>query len=99
MTTPPSGRFRPLRELVDFWAKPIRAESLALFRILIGVNLLVCMLATFAPDLNHYTGRDGLIPARTMDDYLKRGRFCLLRGPVSKPYLEDWKAGTPETDP
>lgn len=76
--------------LYDFWTRPIRAEPLALFRILIGVFLLLSLLTSFGPRLPLDLGPDGLCPARAADDWIKRsGRFCLLRGPVNLPLLDE----------
>jgi HTTM domain len=78
------------RSLYEFWTRPIRAEPLALFRILIGVILLLSLLASLGPRLPLDLGPDGLCPGRATDDWVKRsGRFCLLRGPVNLPFLEE----------
>jgi hypothetical protein len=89
------------RALRDFWCKPVRAEPLALFRILTGLCLLGACLTGFAPHLGACCGPDGLYPAPALDDWLKRsGRFCLLRGPVSLPLLnrlpESWASAWAE---
>ncbi len=77
------------RMLYDFWTRPICAEPLALFRILIGIVLLLSLLTSFGPRLPLDLGPDGLCPGRAADDWIKRsGRFCLLRGPVNLPFLE-----------
>jgi hypothetical protein len=78
------------RTLWDFWARPVRAEPLALFRILLGAAGLLSVLGGLAPDLGLYLGRDGLCPPAGLDDWLREGgRFCLLRGPVGLPLLGD----------
>ena len=80
-----------LRSLCDFWTRPIRAEPLALFRILIGIAILSSLLTSLAPRLGRDFGADGLYPGRAGDAWLQRsGRFCLLRGPVNLPLLEDY---------
>jgi hypothetical protein len=77
------------RELHDFWAEPIRAEPLGLFRILLGLTLLGSLATGIGPRLVRYCGPDALLPAGAGDDWLRRtGRFCLLRGPVGIPWLE-----------
>src|SRR6202790_4667678 len=92
MTGPPA--FTPpnrglLRYLYDFWATPIRAEPLALFRIVIASIILLALLTSLGPRLPRDLGPDGLYPARAGDDWLKQsGRFWLLRGPVNLPLLE-----------
>ncbi len=79
------------RYLYDFWAKPVRAEPLALFRIGIGAILLLSLLTSLGPHLPRDFGPDGLYPAQTSDSRLTRdGAFCLLRGPVNLPLLEDY---------
>jgi len=90
------GNFNPLLDLVRFWARPIRAEPLALFRILMGANLLACMLLTYVPDLNHFLGKDGLCPPGPLEDFFNRGRFCLLLGPTSIPLLDGWPPNAKE---
>jgi Vitamin K-dependent gamma-carboxylase len=76
--------------LYDFWTRPIRAEPLALFRILIGVVILLSLLTSFGPRLPLDLGPDGLCPGRAADDWIKRsGRFCLMRGPVNLPFLDE----------
>jgi hypothetical protein len=81
----------PFRAFWDFWAKPIRAESLALFRILLGLTTLATILTGFGQSLTLTCGPDGLCPAKACDGWLAHtSRLCLLRGPVSLPVLSDW---------
>ncbi len=91
---PPSSleRRRSLRGiLVDFWTRPIRAEPLALFRILLGAITLLSLLFSLLPRLDLYLGPEGLCPPEALNSWLQRsGRFCLLRGPVSLPLLGHW---------
>jgi hypothetical protein len=76
---------------MDFWAKPIRAEPLALFRILLGATAVASMLFSLLPRMDRYLGKDGICPPEALDTWLKRtGRVCLLRGPVSLPLLGHW---------
>jgi hypothetical protein len=78
------------QELRDFWCAPIRAEPLALFRILLGLTLLGSLATGIGPRLVRYCGPDALLPAGAGDDWLRRGgRLCLLRGPIGIPYLEE----------
>ncbi len=78
-------------KLYDFWTRPIDARPLALFRILIGVVLLLSLLTSFGPRLPLDLGADGLCPGRAADDWVKRsGRFSLLRGPVNLPFLDEF---------
>lgn len=80
------------RALVDFWTLPLRAESLAAFRILLAATILLSQLTGLGRQLDTFCGPDDpLIPAETRDDWLARsGRICLLRGPVSVPFLGQW---------
>jgi hypothetical protein len=81
----------PLRAFWDFWTKPIRAESLAMFRILLGLTFLGNLLTGIGPSLKLTCGQDGVCPAEACDKWLAQtGRMCLLRGPVSLPILSDW---------
>ena len=50
---------RPWPVLVAFWTKPIRAEPLALFRILLGSTFLISLLMNVAPDLKLYLQMEG----------------------------------------
>ena len=79
-----------LRFLYDFWATPIRAEPLALFRIAMGTTILLSLLTSVGPNLARYLGPNGILPGQAMDDWQRRScRFCLLRGPVNVPLLDD----------
>jgi hypothetical protein len=79
------------RSLGGFWSQPIRAEPLALFRVLLGLTFLASLLTGIGPDLHRYCGPDGLCPAPAADEWLQStGRFSLLRGPTSVPLLGDW---------
>ncbi len=80
----------PLYALTAFWTRPIRAESLALFRILLGLTLLASQLTGIARTLAETCGPEGTCPAEIVDPYLRTGRFCLLSGPASLPLLSDW---------
>jgi hypothetical protein len=78
-----------LRAVVDFWTKPVRAEPLALFRILTGSVGFLSALCSLAPHLNRYLGEDGLCPTAALDSWLREsGQFSLLRGPVGIPLLD-----------
>ena len=48
-----------------FWHKPVRAERLALMRILLGLTLLAEQLIEFLPYLMEYYGPEGVAPAGT----------------------------------
>lgn len=81
----------PWRWFVELWTKPIRAESLAAFRILLAATILASQLTGLATQLTTACGPDPLIPPETRDSWLERsGRTCLLRGPVSLPLLGTW---------
>jgi hypothetical protein len=82
---------RLLRPFVDFWTKPVRAESLALFRILLGVTIIAALLSGIFRSMAHTCGPDGICPIEASDDYIKNGmRVSLLRGPVNLPLLDEW---------
>jgi hypothetical protein len=81
----------PWRAFVAFWTEPIRAESLAVFRIALGLTILGSQLTGIGPSLALFGGPDGICPAEAHDGWLSRsGRICLLRGPVSLPLLGEW---------
>ena len=83
---------RLLRELqpVAFWTKPVRAEPLAAFRILLGSTLFLSVLFSFLPRLGDYSGPNGLCSLEAAEPWLDRThRVCLLRGPQHVPFLED----------
>jgi hypothetical protein len=81
----------PFRIFWEFWTKPIRAESLAMFRILLGTVVLCNILTGIGQSLTFTCGPDGACPAEAADEWLQRtGKMCLLRGPVSLPVLSDW---------
>jgi hypothetical protein len=80
----------PLRAFWDFWTRPIRAESLAMFRILLGLTFLGNLLTGIGSSLSLTCGPDGICPPEACDAWLAQsGRLCLLRGPVSLPILSD----------
>jgi hypothetical protein len=81
----------PWRAFVAFWTRPIRAESLAAFRIALGLTILANQLTGIGPNLLFFGGPGGICPLEAHDDWLERThRLCLLRGPVSLPLLGDW---------
>jgi hypothetical protein len=76
---------------VAFWREPIRAEPLALFRILVGGTMLAMLFLSYLPRLGDDIGPDGLCPLEAVEPRLDRThRFCLLRGPQNVPYAEEW---------
>jgi hypothetical protein len=89
-----------LRWLLDFWTRPVRAEPLALFRILIGAFCFFSVASNMLPRLGRDLGPDGLCPVAAFtgwESYAKP-RFCLLRGPTNIRALDqclppDWLAG------
>src|SRR5262249_5870267 len=85
----PSGLWRRfVRVVLAFWCALIAAAPVALFRILIGVVLLTSTLSSLWPYLERYAGADGLCAPKALDEWLNRtGRFTMLRGPVSIPWL------------
>jgi hypothetical protein len=81
----------PVRLIWGFWTTPIRAESLAMFRILLGLTILGSVVTGIGSSLTYTCGPDGACPAEANDERLRRsGRICLLRGPVSLPVVTDW---------
>ena len=79
------------RSLVLFWTEPIRAEPLAVYRILLAAVILLSQLTGFVRHLSTMCGDDPLLPAETRDAWLtKSGRICLLRGPINLPFLGEW---------
>ncbi len=78
-----------LRSLYDFWSRPVAAEPLALFRILIGLVLLLSLLTSLGPRLALDLGPDGLYPVRAAIDGQRSGRSSLLLGPANLPLLEE----------
>ncbi len=61
-----------------FWHVPVRAESLGLFRILLGVALLTDQLFQLLPNLDEFFGPHGIAPAGLHDDYMvKYGRWTI----------------------
>jgi predicted DCC family thiol-disulfide oxidoreductase YuxK len=75
--------------LVRFWTAPVRAEPIALFRIVSALAILVGSLFGIAPSLGLYWGENGLIPGSVADGDLDRnGYISLLRGPVNIPILD-----------
>jgi hypothetical protein len=70
----------------DFWRKPVRAESLALFRIALGTTIFVSLL-TLIPDLDPFLN---VCSPEALDSWVGRtGRFCMLRAPTTSPYLKE----------
>jgi Vitamin K-dependent gamma-carboxylase len=83
--------WNPFTLFVRFWRDPVRAEPLALFRILLAVNLFLNIIITVLPYSYRILPSDGIIPATVDDEWLKKtGRFSLLRGPLSFPVLSDY---------
>jgi hypothetical protein len=79
----------PFRLAYRFWTEPVPPYPLALFRILLGICLLLNLWTTIVPSGQLLLGDQGLCPAAANDDYLHRsGRVCLLRGPVAIPFAE-----------
>jgi hypothetical protein len=87
-----TGLLYPWWVLVRFWTVPIRAESLAAFRIALATTILLAQFTGLGWNMQLCcTGDDPLIPSSTRDAWLARsGRICLLRGPVSLPLLGEW---------
>jgi hypothetical protein len=64
---------------VRFWHQPVRAEGLALMRILLGVALLTDQLFQYLPNLAEFFGPDGVAPRGLHDNYqLSKWRWTVL---------------------
>lgn len=86
---------RALRELARIifilWTRPIRAEPLALLRIVAGATILIGCLAGIAPNLSLYWTADSLIPHGVAEDYAQyNDRFSLLLLNDSLPAVIAW---------
>jgi hypothetical protein len=88
-----------LRSFWDFWARPIRGESLALFRILLAVTILGSQLTGIWRTLGETCAPDGYCPIESNDEWTRSTyRLSLLRGPVTPgkagasrlPLLGEW---------
>jgi hypothetical protein len=60
---------------VRFWHQPVRAERLALMRILIAVTLLGDQLCQFLPNLADFYGPDGVYPDGLFTSQLRRWKW------------------------
>lgn len=64
---------------VRFWHEPVRAERLALMRILLGAALLTDQLFQYLPHLEEFFGPQGVAPQGLHDAYqLKLWRWTVL---------------------
>ena len=89
MVRPPSPRrAAAFGDTCRLWGRPVAAEPLALFRILIGSTILPSLLTSLGLRLALDLGPDGLYPARAADEERPGGRVLLL-GPAEGPLLED----------
>ncbi len=62
-----------------FWHVPVRAEGLALMRLLLGVALLTDQLFQYLPNLMEFFGPTGVAPAGLHDRYqMKHWRWTVL---------------------
>jgi hypothetical protein len=75
------------RRVSDYWVAQ-RAESLAAFRILLGLALLASLLTGFFRYLPMVCAEDSPMPVDFNDEALRRqGRISLVRGPDGIPLL------------
>ncbi len=82
---------RAWRALVDFWIAPIRAEPLALMRILTALGVLLSSLTSIAPNLSTFWFDEGIIPVSAGDEMMRLGdRFSILRGVTSHAAIIAW---------
>jgi hypothetical protein len=76
-----AARLRRLWE--DFWHEPLRAERLALTRILLGTALLCDQLFQYLPNLPEFFGPEGVAPAGLYEAYsLRRWHWPVLLFPT-----------------
>ena len=82
----------PFRAMARFWTVPIRAEPLALFRILLGSVMLASLLTGLLWRLPAAFGEDPLLPNSIRFHWFdeRPGHFSLLTGPVGFPLLGKW---------
>src|SRR5208283_4743893 len=66
----PMGTGPQLSWWARFWHTPVRAERLALTRILFGVGLLTDQLFQYLPHLGDFFGPEGVAPAGLHDRWL-----------------------------
>ena len=79
------------RGLVQFWTAPVRAEPLALMRIVSAFCVLLSALTSIAPNLPQFWFDEGLIPVAVADEYMRRvGRFSVLSGVTSQAAIVLW---------
>lgn len=85
-----------VRLLWAFWVHPVRAEPLALFRILVGTCLLLSISTDLLPRLWLDFGEDGLSQVKALGNWPERtNRFSIFRGPgelriEEKLKLSEW---------
>lgn len=60
----------PPSRFTRFWHEPVRAERLAVARILFALAILTDQLFQYAPQLSTYFGPDGVAPAGINDGFL-----------------------------
>jgi len=87
----PSLFKRAWRVLLDFWIAPIRAEPLALMRIVAALGVLLSALTTIAPNLSLFWFDEGIIPAQVSDQMMSYGsRASILYGVTSHAAIIAW---------
>ena len=60
---------RGLKGIADFWARPIRSEPVAAFRISVALIVAFDTGLTLLPRASDWFGRDGLYPSASFDRY------------------------------
>ncbi len=79
------------RIVADFWIKPVRAEPVALMRILTGLCVLASALTTVLPNLRQFWFDDGWIPTAVADGTMQwNDRFSVLAGVTSPAAVVAW---------
>jgi uncharacterized membrane protein YphA (DoxX/SURF4 family) len=69
----------PVSTWTRFWHEPVRAERLALMRILLGVALLTDQLFQYLPNLMDFFGYSGVAPQGLHDAYqLRHWRWTVI---------------------
>lgn len=72
----------------QFWHKPVRAERLALTRILLALSLLTDQLFQYLPNLEEFFGPTGMAPKGLHDAYqLRHWRITVLLFNHDEPWV------------
>ena len=87
----PALHQRVWRLVYDFWTEPVRAQPLALMRIVTAAMVLLSSLTSIGPSLHLFWFDDGLIPVAAADRMMQLGdRASVLYGVTSKAAIIAW---------